>query len=307
MRFFLTRLLRAAVTLAVIVTFAFFVLRLSGDPAITILGTETDAAALEAFRTAWGLDRPLWVQYATYVQALLQGDFGQSMRLDQGAMQLVAERALATFTLTVPALAITLAVGVPAGVFAALHRGSAVDRTVMIVAVVGFTVPSFIMALVLILVFAVELRLLPSTGYGTWQHAILPVVTLALGGTAAIARFTRSAMVEVLGQPYIPAASAKGLIWPIVVRRHALPNAAIPVVTVVGFMIGSLAAGTVIVESIFSWPGAGRLLIDSVANRDYAVVQTILLLVGLMMVLANLTVDLLYGWLDPRIRTERAS
>jgi peptide/nickel transport system permease protein len=172
----------------------------------------------------------------------------------------------------------------------------------MIIAVAGFTVPSFVLGLLLVLVFAVQLGWLPSGGQESWRHGILPVITLGLGGAAVLARFTRSAMLEVLGQPYIRTASAKGVPWRAVVTGHALPNAAIPTVTIIGFMVGTLIAGAVVVESVFSWPGVGRLLVVAVANRDLAVVQCILLLVAITMVCANLIVDLLYGLLDPRLR-----
>jgi peptide/nickel transport system permease protein len=172
----------------------------------------------------------------------------------------------------------------------------------MAASVAGFAMPSFVLGLLLVLVFAVGLGWLPSGGDDHWQSAILPVLTLSAGSAAVLARFTRSAMVAVLGQPYILAASAKGLMWSAVVRHHALPNAAIPVVTMVGFMVGGLLAGAVVTESVFSWPGLGRLMVTSVASRDLAVVQCILLLVAITMVASNLTVDLLYGVLDPRLR-----
>lgn len=207
-----------------------------------------------------------------------------------------------TLALTLPAFAFNLILGMGAGILAALNRNSWIDRAIMTVSVIGFTVPSFVMGLVLALVFAVKLKVLPSGGTGTWQHTILPIVTMGMIGAAVIARFTRSAMLEVLGQPYIRAASAKGLAWTGVIVRHALPNAAIPTLTIIGFMLGSLVAGAVVVESIFSWPGVGRLLVRAVANRDLAVVQTILILIGFTMVFANLMVDLTYGWIDPRLR-----
>jgi len=166
----------------------------------------------------------------------------------------------------------------------------------------GFTVPSFVLGLVLSLIFAVTLHWVPATGSESWRSAILPIVTLGLTGAAVIARFTRSAMVEVLGQPYVRTASAKGILWRNVVSRHALPNAAIPIVTVMAFLVGYLVAGALIVENVFSWPGIGRLLVLSVTNRDFAVVQCILILIGFTMVLANFCVDLLYGWIDPRLR-----
>jgi peptide/nickel transport system permease protein len=302
LRFIASRLARAALTIAMVVTFAFIVLRLSGDPAQIIMGADAPPEAVDAFRTAWGLDEPIWIQYFSYFWAILQGDLGRSMRDGRDAIVLVTERIPATLALTLPALAIKICLGIPAGIYAALHRNSLADRVVMIIAVAGFTVPSFVLGLLLVLVFAVQLGWLPSGGQESWRHGILPVITLGLGGAAVLARFTRSAMLEVLGQPFIRTASAKGVPWRAVVTGHALPNAAIPTVTIIGFMVGTLIAGAVVVESVFSWPGVGRLLVVAVANRDLAVVQCILLLVAITMVCANLIVDLLYGLLDPRLR-----
>jgi peptide/nickel transport system permease protein len=302
-RFVASRLARAALTIAMVVTFAFVVLRMSGDPAQIIMGADAPPEAVDAFRAAWGLDEPIWVQYLSYFWAIVQGDLGRSMRDGRDAIVLVAERIPATLALTLPALVIKICLGIPAGIYAALHRNSLADRVVMVMAVAGFTVPSFVLGLLLVLVFAVQLGWLPSGGQESWRHAILPVITLGLGGAAVLARFTRSAMLEVLGQPYIRTASAKGVPWHRVVIGHALPNAgAIPTVTIIGFMVGSLIAGAVVVESVFSWPGVGRLLVVAVGNRDLAVVQCVLLLVAVTMVCSNLLVDLLYGLLDPRLR-----
>ena len=306
-RFIAIRLLRSLLTIALVVTFAFVVLRLSGDPAMLIMSVDAPPEAIAAFRRSWGLDEPLWTQYLKYFGAILHGDLGRSMRDGRDAIVLVAERIPATLALTIPALLIKLGIGIPAGVHAALHRDSWSDRLVMLAAVAGFTVPSFVLGLLLVLIFAVQLGWLPSGGQESWRHAILPVITLGVGGAAVLARFTRSATLEVLGQLYIRTASAKGLSWGRVVRSHALPNAAIPTVTIVGFMVGSLIAGAVVVESVFSWPGVGRLLVVAVANRDLAVVQCILLLVAATMVTANLIVDLLYGFLDPRLRSARSA
>ncbi|MBE9607009.1 ABC transporter permease [Acetobacteraceae bacterium H6797] len=306
-RFLGTRLLRALITIVLVVTFAFVVLRLSGDPALMIMSADAPPEAIAAFRKSWGLDEPIMVQYFKYFLAIFEGDLGRSMRDGRSAIELVAERIPATLALTIPALMIKLGIGIPAGIYAALHRNSFADRAVMFTAVAGFTVPSFVLGLLLVLVFAVQLGWLPSGGQESWRHAILPVITMGVGGAAVLARFTRSAMLEVLGQSYIRTASAKGVPWRSVVWGHALPNAAIPTVTIVGFMVGSLIAGAVVVESVFSWPGVGRLLVVSVANRDLAVVQAILLLVAATMVTANLIVDLLYGVLDPRLRSARAA
>ncbi|QRM55839.1 ABC transporter permease [Sinorhizobium sp. BG8] len=300
------RIIRALVTITLVATFAFVVLRLSGDPATIILGPDAPMQAVESFRKAWGLDQPIWVQYIRYVGAIFEGDLGVSMRDGRSAIELVAERIPATLTLTIPALLIKLLIGIPAGVYAALHRDSVIDRLVMFTAIIGFTMPSFVIGLILVLVFSVTLGWLPSGGQQSWVHAILPIATMGIGGAAVLARFSRSAMIEILGQPYIRTASAKGVAWARVVRGHALPNAAIPIVTIVGFMVGTLVAGAVVVESVFSWPGVGRLLVIAVSNRDLAVVQCILLLVAATMVVSNLIVDILYGYLDPRLRDTRA-
>lgn len=305
LRYILSRLGRALVTLVLIVSAAFVVLRLSGDPAITILGPEAPPEAYAAFRAAWGLDQPMWVQYLKYFGAIAQGDLGNSMRDGRTALEVVGERVPMTLAITLPAFLLNLAIGLPAGIFAALNRNSWADRAIMAGSVMGFTVPSFVMGLVLALIFAVKLRWLPSGGSDTIAHGVLPIVTMGLIGAAVIARFTRSAMLEVLGQPYVRTASAKGLVWREVVVGHVLPNAAIPTLTIVGFMVGSLVAGAVVVESIFSWPGVGRLLVTAVANRDLAVVQVIILMIGTTMVGANLAVDLAYGWVDPRLRSAR--
>lgn len=302
-RYLLGRAARALLTVALVVTFAFVVLRMSADPALVILGPEASPEMIAAFRKAWGLDEPIYMQYLDYFRAILRGDLGISMRDGRPAIELVAERIPATLALTLPALMIKVGIGIPAGIWASLHRGTVVDRAVMGLAVAGFTVPSFVLGLTLVLIFSVWLGWLPSGGQDSWRHAILPIVTMGVGGAAILARFTRSAMLEVLGQPFIRTASAKGVPWGRVIRGHALPNAAIPTVTMIGFMVGTLMAGAVVVESVFSWPGVGRLLVVAVSHRDLAVVQCILLVVAATMVTSNLVVDFLYGFLDPRLRS----
>lgn len=301
LHYLFSRLLRAAVSIIMVVTFVFVVLRMSGDPATVIMGADAPPEAIDAFRKAWGLDQPLWVQYFTFFEAVFSGELGRSMRDGRDVVSIVLERVPSTLALTVPAFLINLAVGIPAGVYAALHRNSLIDRCVMVMAVTGFAVPSFILAMLLVLIFSVNLGWLPSAGQDSWRNAILPIVTMGFGGAALLARFTRSAMLEVLGQSYIRTASAKGLPWSSVVWRHALQNAAIPTITIIGFMLGGLIAGAVVVESVFSWPGVGRLLVVSVANRDLAVVQAVVLMIAITMVAANMVVDVLYGLVDPRM------
>ncbi len=283
-RFLLLRLGRAGLTVLLVVTFAFVVLRLSGDPALLILSPDAPPEAIAAFRHAWGLDQPVCVQYLRYFGAIAHGDLGQSMRDGRPPSTWCSSASPPRSRLTLPALLLKVAsASRPASTPRCTATPSSTARSWRS-ATAGFTVPSFVLGLVLVLVFAVQLRWLPSGGPEGWRSAVLPVVTLGLGGAAVLARFTRSAMLEVLGQPYIRTASARGVPWRGVVRRHALPNAAIPTVTVVGFMVGSLLAGAVVVESVFSWPGVGRLLVVAVSNRDLGVVQCILLLVATTMV-----------------------
>lgn len=306
LRFFASKLLRAIATVLAVVTFAFVILRLSGDPALTMMGPEAPPDAIAAFRAAWGLDEPLWRQYLDYIAAVLRGDLGVSMRDRRPALELVLERLPDTLALMLPAFALKLGIGVPAGIYAALHRDTWIDRTTMAFSVAGYSIPNFVLGLLLVLIFAVNLRWLPSSGAESWRHLVLPVIVLGTAGAGILARFTRSTMLEVLGQPYVRTAIAKGVPWYRVVNWHALPNAAIPTVTVVGFMVGSLIAGAVVTESVFAWPGIGRQLVVAVSQRDVAVVQVILLLVASSMVASNLAVDMLYGWLDPRVRTTPA-
>ncbi len=298
-----SRFARALLTVFLVLAFSFTILASTGDPALLIMSVDAPPEAIEAFRKQYGLDAPIWQQFLGYLRNLVEGNLGRSLRDGRDAWVVVSERIPMTLAITLPAFALKVGIGVPAGIYAALHRNSTIDRLVMMLSVAGYTVPSFVLALVLVLVFAVKLGWLPSGGYETWKHGILPVITLGTAGAAIIARYTRSAMIEVLGQPYIRTGRAKGLLWEAVVRRHALPNAAIPTVTVIGFMVGSLIAGAVVVESVFAWPGVGRLLIAAVANRDLMVVQAILLLVAVSMVTANLLVDLAYGLIDPRLRS----
>ncbi|MDI3323867.1 ABC transporter permease [Pontibacterium granulatum] len=301
----LQKITRALLTVLLIVSTVFIVLRLSGDPAIYVLGLDADPQALDAFRTRWGLDQPIFVQYLQFLSNCLQGDFGYSYFEERDAMEAVLERLPQTLLLMGVTGLFTVLIGIPAGVYAALHHNSWIDRMTMLVSVAGFSLPNFVLGIFLILLFSVTWQLLPTGGSGTWQHLVMPVLTMTVAEAAVFARFTRSAMLEVLHQPYMRTARAKGLRWHQAVRRHALPNAAIPLVTVVGFFVGTLIAGGVVTESVFAWPGLGRLLVTSVANRDLAVVQIIVMLIACSMVLTNLIVDLLYGWLDPRVGSLR--
>ena len=303
--FYAQKIFRALLTVWAVVTFVFIILRLSGDAAIEILGVDIGPEAIEAFRRRWGLDQPIWKQYLIYFGNLLQGDFGISLVDGRPALEVVLDRVPKTLALMVPTTILTLGIGIPAGIYAALHRNSWIDRGTMAVSVMSFSLPNFVVGIFLILLFSVTLRLLPTAGSETWLHYIMPVITMSTADAAIFARFSRSAMLEVLNQPYMRTALAKGIPWPTAVRRHAVPNTAIPTVTIAGFFVGSMIAGGVITENVFAWPGVGRLLVSAVGYRDTAVVQVIMILIAVSMVTTNLVIDIMYGWLDPRVRSLR--
>jgi peptide/nickel transport system permease protein len=233
---------------------------------------------------------------------LLQGDFGISFRNNQDAFQLVWDRVPKTALLTGTSLVISLVIGIPLGIVAALYRDSWIDRAVMAASVFGFSMPNFFLGILLILIFSLNLRVLPSSGSGTWWHLIMPAATLGISFAAQFARYTRSSMIDVLNKSYMRTAQSKGAGMARRVNLHALPNAAIPVITILGFKVGELLGGAIITETVFAWPGLGRLLTSAVASRDLAVVQCIMILLAITMVLANMLTDLAYGWLDPRVR-----
>ncbi len=300
--FILARLVRAIIVLISTVTVVFIVLRLSGDSAQQMLSDTASPEALAAFRAKWGLDRTIFEQYLLYVGNALRGDFGTSYADGREVFDVVSERIPKTLLLTVSAFILSILIGVPAGILAAVRRESAVDKGVMAGAVLGYSIPNFLLGLVFVFVFAVWLRVLPSSGSTTWNHMILPVATFALFNAAAIARFMRSTLIDVLGQPYIAAARADGIPnWEIILR-HALPNAAIPMVTTLGFTAGGLLGGAVLIEPVFAWPGLGSGFVAATSSGDLSVVQAMILLFTAFMVTINLTVDVLYAVLNPKIR-----
>ena len=297
------KIFRAMITVFLLVLFVFVILRMSGDPAVQMLGLEVDPSALEAFRHRWGLDRPIWQQFLSFFWNFLQGDFGKSFIGGRDALGVVLERLPKTLWLMGLTTIFTFGLGIPAGIYASLHRNTIADRAIMGFTVASFSLPNFVVGIILIMVFGVVFRLLPTSGSDTVLHYIMPIVTMATADAAIFARFSRSAMLEVLYSPYMRTARAKGLMWGQAVRRHALPNASIPIVTVGGIYVGRQIAAATITENVFAWPGIGKLLVTSVQTRDLAVVQCIVILVGVTMVVTNLLVDLAYGWLDPRTRT----
>jgi peptide/nickel transport system permease protein len=280
----------------------FLILHLTGDPAALMLPPDATAEDIAKFRHDMGFDDPVAVLYVRFLKGAVRGDFGQSIRHGVPAMGLVVERLPATFELAGAGLVIALALAIPAGIVSAVRRNTSIDYISTVVALLGQAMPTFWLGIMLILVFSVRLNWLPSSGRGDVEHLILPAITLGLFTTARITRLTRSGMLEVLGQDYIRTARAKGMGEPPVVWKHALKNAAIPIVTIVGIELGTLLGGSVITETIFAWPGVGRLSVQAIFNRDYPVVQSAVFLLASTFVIVNFLVDVVYTYLDPRIR-----
>ncbi|PYN07292.1 MAG: ABC transporter permease [Candidatus Rokuibacteriota bacterium] len=301
--YLLRRLWQSAVTLVGVSILVFVILRVvPGDPAKMLLPEGAPPSAVEELNRHLGLREPLWVQYEIFLRSVVRGDFGQSFQYRAPALRVVIERVPATIALAVAAMALTVVVGVSLGVLTAVRQGTPWDYGGTVLAVLGQSLPNFWLGIMLVLLFGVTLRWLPTSGFGGWASLVLPSVTLAAFPTALVARLTRASLLEILGQEYIRTGRAKGLGERRVVLRHALRNATIPLLTVLGLQIGTLLGGAVITESIFAWPGMGKLVVDAIFFRDFPVVQTILILSATIFVVINLLVDLLYTVLDPRIR-----
>lgn len=295
------RLIYAAITLVVISMVVFSLVRMTGDPVLLFLPQDATQEDIDRVRRQFGFEDPLIQQYRRFLVSALRGDFGVSIKFQEPVLDVVTRRLPATVLLASAAMLLTLAVALPAGIVSALRRNSLIDRLTMTAVVLGQSMPSYWLGVMLILLVSVQWRLLPAFGYGTLAHLVLPAVTLSAFFIARIARLTRSGMLEVLKSDYIRTAEAKGLPVTRVVLKHALKNAGLPIITIVGIEFGTLLGGTVITETIFAWPGLGRLAVDAIYGRDYPVVQTIVLLVSAIFVSLNLIVDVLYRWIDPRI------
>ncbi len=286
-----------------------------GDPVLIYAGEEKDPVALDALRHEYGLDRPLPVQYASWLSHALRGDLGRSLRTRQPVTEAIVERVPATLTLGLTALVLSIGIALVVGTVSALKRNSPLDLIATGFTIAGVSLPNFFLGLILILLFALVFRLLPPGGYvallndplEALRHLVLPAITLATASTAVNLRQVRSSLIDVFGEDYIRTARSKGLPEAAIVVRHALKNAFIPVVTIFGLQIGAILEGAIITESVFSWPGVGRLAVDSIAGRDYPVVQAIVLLSALSFMLSTLVVDVLYAWLDPRISFGRSA
>jgi len=303
LQYTLRRILISIPTLIGVLIIVFMMVRLApGDPAVLLAGEFATPEVIERARERFGLDRSYPEQFVRFVGGLVQGDLGRSTRTNRLVTTDLATFFPNTLELALAAIVVALVVGVPAGVISALRPNGPLDFGVTFIALLGVSMPVFWFGLLAILFFSVQLGWFPVAGRGTWQHLVLPAITLGLSSTAIIARMTRSSMLEVLNLDFVRTARAKGLPDRSVVLKHALRNALVPVVTVVGLQFGALLAGAVITETVFTWPGIGRLLVDSIRARDYPVVQGSVLLIAVSFVLVNLVVDLIYGFIDPRIR-----
>ncbi len=300
--FLIQKLGHTAIVVFCVLTLVFVVLHMTGDPVMMLLPPNASREEIDALSRTLGLDQPLIVQYGRFLARIARGDFGTSLQHQQPAMGLVAERLPASALLAVTALGLAVAVALPLGIVAAAHRGTVLDRLAVALAALGQSAPIFWTGLMLMLVGSVILQLLPTSGYGTWRHLILPALTLASYPMAAIARLVRSGMLEVLDADYVRTARAKGLPERGVVLKHTLRNAALPIVTVVGLQFGLLLGGAIVCEMIFSWPGVGRLMIFAIYNRDFPLVEAAVFVMAMVFVAGNMLVDLCYAWLDPRVK-----
>jgi peptide/nickel transport system permease protein len=300
--YFIRRLAGALWVVLGVATIVFFVLHLTGDPAAVMMPLESTAEQVAQFRHQEGFDRPLIVQYGSFMWAALHGSFGDSLRHGEPALGLALQRLPASGELALTAMALALLIAVPAGILAAVRRNSLLDLGARVFALMGQSAPVYWLGLMLILVFGVQLGWLPVSGIGGWRHLVLPAITLGLFSMAKIMRLTRSAMLDILTSDFLRTAQAKGVQPLRLITHHALRNAWIPIVTVVGIELGGLLSQAIITETIFSWPGIGRLAVQAIYDRDYPVVEVVVLIAAVSFVLINLAVDLAYTALDPRIR-----
>lgn len=302
----LSRALRCLLTLWLVVTLVFVAGRLSGDPLHHLVPPTTPEAQREILRHQLGLDQSLPRQYLRYLAEVASGDFGVSFLARRPVVEVYAERIPDTLRLMLPALVLAVVLGVALGTAGAVWRGRSIDTALRVTSLLGQATPNFLLGLGLIMLFSLWLRLLPSGGTGSVAHAVMPVLALAVGLAASILRLTRASLLDVLGQLFISVARSKGLKPVAVLVRHALPNAMLPVITLIGLQVGTLIGGAAIVETVFAWPGAGRLLVSAVLQRDFPLLQFGVLVVAATVTLANLLVDLSYGLLDPRLGERRA-
>jgi ABC-type dipeptide/oligopeptide/nickel transport system permease component len=302
-RFILRRLMLTLPVLLGVATLVFALIHLvPGDPAQAMLGESAAPGDVAELRTRLGLDRPILAQYGSYVAGLVRGDLGTSFRYRTPVAREIGQRLGRTAQLAAAAMTVAILVAIPLGIIGALHRGTAVDHAAMTVSLAGISMPNFWLGPLLTILFSIQMGWLPVSGTGDWRNLVLPAATLGVALAAILARMTRASLTDELRELYVMAASARGLSRGRVVAAHALRNSLIPVVTIIGLQFGSVLTGTIITETIFAWPGVGRLLIQGIGYRDYPLVQGCILFIAVAYVAMNLLVDVVYAWLDPRIR-----
>jgi len=303
MTWVLQRLFSAVLVIFSVTLVVFFLIHLiPGDPVDVMLGETATVADRQAMRASLGLDQPLAVQLLDYLQGLVQLDFGQSLHSQEAISSILAQRLPATAWLALSAMFIAILLAIPLGIFSAVYRGTWIDRTAMLVSLAGLSIPNFLLGPLLVLVFSIALGLLPVSGNDSLLHLILPSITLGLSMAAVLARMVRSSLLETLGEDFIRTAHAKGMHPRDVIWKHAMRNAWLPVITVIGAQIGALLGGAVVTETVFDWPGLGSLMIESIQKRDYPIVQACVLIISVIYVAVNAMTDVCYGLLDPRIR-----
>ncbi|HOG16899.1 MAG TPA: ABC transporter permease [Syntrophales bacterium] len=307
LNYLVKRTIHAVFVILAVLVFVFFIVHLTGDPAELALGTDTSAEEVARFRTEMGFDRPLYVQFADFLRGILfKGDFGISLRYNEPALPIVLERIPATIELTAAAMSIALIVGIPCGLISALMRKKLIDIILRILALLGQSAPIFWVGIMLVLVFAVKLQIFPSSGRDDgWLSIVLPAITLSHYSAASIIRLLRSSVLDTLTQDYVRTARAKGIPERIVIVQHIFRNSMLPVVTLVGLQFGTLLGGAVVTETIFAWPGVGRLIVQAIYNRDIFLIQASVFVIALMFVVLNFLIDVIYTFLDPRIRINR--
>lgn len=301
-RYLLVKLAESALAIWGVVTIVFFVSRVLGDPAVLLVPVGASQQDIDTIRSALGLDRPIFEQYIVSLFSMLRGDFGMSFQQGRPAMDIVLERMPDTALLAGTALLFGSIIGAVCGAIAALKRGTVAEFIVMVAALLGQATPVFWLGIMLILIFAVDLGWLPTGGAGTWAHLVLPGLTLSVFVSASIARLLRSSLLDIMREDYVRTARAKGLLPRTVFFWHIARNALIPVVTMVGIIAGELLGGSVVIETVFAWPGVGRVIMQAIQNQDFPVIQAGVALIAAIFIVVNLLVDLLYGVLDPRIR-----
>lgn len=302
LNYILKRLFFSIFVLFGVATIVFFLVRMTGDPVAIMLSPDATQEQIDQLRASLGLDKPLIEQYLIYLGDLIQLDFGRSLRYADSAFALIIERLPKTLMLAGTAMIISLCVAIPTGIIAALKKGSIFDQGIMALSMVGQSMPVFWIGILLILFFAVDLGWLPTGGYGTVKHLVMPAVALAFGLIPLVTRLLRSSLIEVLETDYIRTARAKGFMPKAVIFKHALKNSLLPVITVVGLQMGALLGGSVVTESVFAWPGVGQMLVQAITNRDFPLVQAIIIMLSAAFVFINLIVDIIYVFVDPRIQ-----